>query len=260
MPVADTALDRHTTSAPTRRHYDRAPIQEVIVTLRATVRDDISPDALLRVRAGVEADYPEAVAMVDWDGGAALRRQVIQPSTHTSQVIGQEFRSGQLHEAFQARVDGFSYHKRAPYTEWEEWSPRAYAAWERYITAVQPSAVTQVSVRYVNRIEIPTQGELKEYLLTAPDIAPGLPQVITGYAMQVTIPRSEPQTFVVIRQATVESTQPRTVPILLDIEVVRTVNIAPNSTDLKAQIEQLHVIEIETFERCITNRTREIIA
>lgn len=181
-------------------------------------------------------------------------------TSRTSRVIGQQFRDPSANEVCQVRLDGFSYHKLAPYSFWEDWSARALdELWPRYRSVAAPVRVTRLTVRYVNRIEIPAESELKDFLLTAPDIAPGIPQLISGYAMQVAVPYDE-TTAMVIREAMVEPPRPDIVAVLLDLAISRDVQLSPDSHDVRVELEELHLLEIEAFERCITNRTREIIS
>jgi uncharacterized protein (TIGR04255 family) len=242
MPPAATAVERRTTTPPARRHYDRAPIQEASISVGVELPEGSTAEQLLRVREAHVARYPEAHALIE---GKQAR------------TTGHEFRGeGTM---FRARLDGFSFHRLAPYTAWEEWTPQAFEMWERYAQTMSPRAVARMGVRYVNRLEFPAPTELKEYLLTAPDVAPGLPQLVSSYVMQLTLRHQRPDTFVLMRQATVGSDRPDAVALLLDIEAVRTVRMEPRIDLIRAVSAELHEIEIETFERSITNRTRELI-
>jgi uncharacterized protein (TIGR04255 family) len=257
-PLA-SASGRQVTAVPVRRHYDRAPIQEALIEVKFEPRPELTIETLMHLDHPEDAVYSSRSPLFDGQVNVRFEQGTAVVADSSSAPAGQQFIDPTRNEAIRVRLDGYSYHKLARYTSWEDWTPRAFAMLERYVTAATPPRATSVAVRYVNRLELPQHSELKDYLLTSPDIAPGLPQMLDGYAMQVAIPWDDGDTKIVIRQATVPLPAQDLAAILLDIAVSRMISAAPEPTALRATAEQLHAIEIEVFERCITNRTREII-
>ena len=87
---------------------------------------------------------------------------------------GYLFRSADTKQAVQALKDGFSFSRFRPYQDWDAFSKEARDLWERYVSLTKPEKVNRISLRYINRLELPLPfGDFKEYLLTVPEIAPG---------------------------------------------------------------------------------------
>jgi len=259
MTTAARPGDSRPASVISRRHYARAPVQESLVQVRVADTQRVSLDQLRDIRFVHSHSLEKPVPIVNQDVEVTQAPDASKVMSAARQV-GYQFRDSDRHEIVRTELDAFSFHKLAPYTGWEDWAPRVRTAWQSFIAVSKPQTIRRVSVRYVNRLELPPQGELKDYLLTAPDIAPGLPQLLSGYAMQVSLPWTDGATEVVVRQAMISPPRPNIAAILLDIEAGQTANRAYDEESLFRTIEDLHAIENEVFERCITNRTRELIS
>jgi uncharacterized protein (TIGR04255 family) len=261
MTLISGTLERRTTSTSPRPQYARAPILEAILEIRAVLPGGVTVDSLRDVRAGSDVEqYTEAADLgnvdirVDATGGAPVVSATNEPQ-------GYQFRDPSAARLFQARLDGFSFHKHAPYTHWEEWRDEARRLWNRYREVAQPVRLSRIGIRYINRLDLPPAKELKDYLLTAPDIAPGLPQNLTAYAMQLSIPWPDlPNAVLVVRQAMVEPPSLDVVSILLDLDVVQVLDLPANGDDVWVALEELHTRENDAFEWCITNRTRALFS
>lgn len=249
MALAELGKERTSTPDSLRRHYAKPPIQEVILQVDAELpRPSRRPALLRRLGTRLEKGFVPSRAIDEIetsDAGEPVR------------VVGQEYRSASHKELVRARSNGFSFHRLPPYTSWEEWTPRAFLALEAYRGLTRPSRLMWMSVRYVNRIHVPTPAELRDYFRTYPEIARGIPQSVAGYYLQTTIPHSS-GTFILLRQGMIEPEAQDAAVIMLDIQLLGRLDPAVTTEGMKKVAERLHEIEIETFERCITNRTREL--
>ena len=65
-----------------------------------------------------------------------------------------------------------------------------------------PKKVIRLGLRYINRIEIPLpMRDFKDYILTVPEIAPGVPQGLERFFMRLVIPSDEAQAVAVVTQS-----------------------------------------------------------
>ena len=72
-----------------------------------------------------------------------------------------------------------------------------------------PEAIERLAVRYINRIDVPSPGiDLKQYFRTSPEISPDLPQELSGYFMQLTLPQPDLGGAVLINQAIIPPPKP----------------------------------------------------
>ena len=80
--------------------------------------------------------------------------------------------------------------------------------------------VIRLALRYINRIEIPLpMRDFKDYILTVPEIAPGVPQGLERFFMRLIIPSDEAQAVAVVTESMEPVTDNKTVPVIFDIDV-----------------------------------------
>lgn len=120
----------------------------------------------------------------------------------------------------QARLDGFSLSKLSPYSKWADLQGQAKELWAGYVSVTCPVAVKRLAVRYINRIELQPGVDFKESILTAPEIAPGVPQGLPEYFMRLVIPHESGATAIVT-EASLPPIPDAPPAMLFDIDVFR---------------------------------------
>jgi uncharacterized protein (TIGR04255 family) len=262
MPVVKS-LFAETSDFPTRRQYRKAPIIETALEILASVPEDVSADSLGELFPSEQAKYSQKYEVSSFTAGIAIDATGSLSAAPTTKPdkIGYVFIDPEGHRLFQARRNGFLHIKQAPYDRWESFRDEARRLWMLYLTHARPTKVHRLGLRYVNRLDLPIGNtDLKEYLLTAPDIAPGIAQTLSNYTMQLDIPQPDlPEGLMVIREAVIQPQIPNTIAIVLDIDVLRAEEFVPADSAVWAAFEDLHLRASAAFERSITDRLREII-
>jgi uncharacterized protein (TIGR04255 family) len=158
----------------------------------------------------------------------------------------------------QARLDGFTFNRLRPYQSWARFREEARAHWERYRSLARPETITRVALRYINRIEVPVSArDFKEYLLTTPEIAPGLSQGLAGFFMRIVIPLDSFGCTAIVTE-TMEEPKSGRLPLILDIDVFVEEALAPDAEEVWQVLETLRAAKNEVFFKSITPRTREL--
>lgn len=242
-------------------HYKRAPIAEAIIEIRCELPAETELSDLRDVAD--ENEFPSAEKTLTVTGILDVRPDGVQQTT-TGQQTGHVFRSGDGRHILQARLDGFSFACLAPYERWEPFSSEAERHWYRYRIAARPRRATRLGVRYVNKIDVPAEHvEIKDYLRTAVDVSPYLPQSISSYFFQVVVPLSRFRAFATITSAIVDAETERAIGLILDIDTWQEVDIdlgAENSGErIERRLETLRAAKNYVFEACITDATRRLI-
>lgn len=241
-----------------RRHYTHAPITEAIIDLRVELPDGKTVTDLEVVYRGLEAAYPtkknRALAVVHGkfgpQGAAAAA---------SSKHIGFLFISKDGRYIFQARLDGFTMSRLAPYEKWEPFRDEARRLWNVYRSIAKPTRVTRVAVRYINRLDLPLPvGDLKDYLRTVPEVSPALPQHLAGYFTQLKIPLEDIKSLLVVNQAIIEPARPGVVSIVLDNDIFRVDELPADEESLWGFFEVLRTRKNTVFEACITDKARDL--
>ena len=245
-----------------QRHYRKAPITEAIIDLKVTLPEGVSVGQLAEIHSSISDNFPTMQPF--YKGVGAL---VYEPGStfkvDTSEAhIGFWFRSEDNLRTFQATLEGFTFNRLAPYESWEEFRSDARSLWNIYKEICRPTSVTRAAIRYVNQINIPTNEliELKDYLSTAPEVSPGLPQkVLQTFFLQLQIPQQDLSCMLIINETIAPPTNPEMVTVILDLDLFRQQVWDSSDEDIWRFLEKLRQRKNEVFEASITDKTRELI-
>lgn len=164
----------------TQRHYTGAPITEAVIDLRVEILSEITLSILKGLQHSTELDYPVCEEMLVVQGQIQACPSIAAIASQT--IIGYRFLSGDRKQIFQARLDGFTFSRLAPYDKWETFRDEARRLWELYRAVANPKSVNRVAVRYINRLDLPIPlSDFKDYLRTVPEVSPDLPQGLSDY-------------------------------------------------------------------------------
>ncbi len=142
----------------------------------------------------------------------------------------------------------------------------AESFWQTYFTVAHPRKAIRLGVRYVNQIDVPTDYiEITDYLRTAISISPFLPQGLSSYFLQATIPLPMFDAEATVTSTFVPPRIPGGVSLVLDIDCWRPVDFVfePGRNGLEAIRDGLDILRDAknfVFEACITDATRGLIS
>ncbi len=164
-------------------------------------------------------------------------------------------------------IDNFSFSQLEPYSEWDSFFSESYNLWEKYIELTNVNKISQLSLRYLNRILIPfSEGYsflLEDYIQIFPQLPEKLSMSISQYVMQVSF-FSEKYTpsQSVIRQASSEiftdENHQDFVPIIFDIQVYQNVDLDSKDANSIKEIfsSNLRKFKNDIFYQSITEKSR----
>ncbi len=154
----------------TQKHYSRAPITEALIDIQAQLPQGIKLDVLAQVYSSIQTKYPKREEVLMVQGQMIVGESV--GATASQSQIGYVFFSNDQKQILQMRLDGFTFSRLAPYDSWEAFRDEAFRLWSIYQSLAHPQAITRLSIRYINRLDIPLPvGDLKEYLRTFPEVS-----------------------------------------------------------------------------------------
>ena len=239
------------------RRYPNAPITEAIIDLRVGLPEPFDSTRLKRAHDGQESAYPRTEQLAFATGRIQVGREV--GATASSRPCGYRFWSEDGRSVYQARTDGFTLSRLAPYDHWEPFRDEARCLWEIYRRVVEPSKIERIAVRYVNRIDIPLPlRDFGDYLRTFPELSPDMPQALSRYLMRLEIPLGDTRSTCFLTQAVVPPASQDVVSIALDIDVFRTSDIPEHDDAIWEIMETLRQNKNSLFEACITDAAREL--
>lgn len=241
-------------------HYSRSPLTEAVIDVRVALPDTITLETLAQIQAGQEDSYPTRQNAIFVQGQLSVNRDV-PPATVSRTHTGYRFVSQDERQVIQARLDGFTFSRLAPYESWESFRDEGQRWWLRYRELTQPKTIQRVAVRYINRLDLPLPlNDFKDYLRTVPEVSPDMPQALDGYFMQLRLPQPDLKATLLLNEALIPPPPtPQTIPVLLDIDLFREVDSPQTEMELWAYFEQLRLRKNDIFEACITEKMRELI-
>lgn len=241
---------------PERKHYNKAPIIQALIDVQVKSSHLVDLATLVSPPQEITADYP--VVQPVFTGSATIAMNPGTAPTFDARQVGYS-RTGQGDHkyAVQARLDGLTVSRFAPYETWEHLRDEFFRIWNWYKEIVEPAEIVRLAVRYSNRLDLPLPvHDFKHYLCTTPEIGEGLPGTLSGFVMQLQIPSPNMSRMIILNEAMVPPVGAGIASILLDINVYQTENI---DYHFQQQLEELHDEENDFFEGSITDKTRELI-
>jgi len=203
--------------ASTPLHFEKAPIREAIIAIQVHDLPDSIVEELRKLLQEVQATYPRSRPMSLGQFVGEISPQGTAASAH-QKSLGFQFGSADSKQLFQARLNGFSFHRLAPYESWKPFRGEAFKLWGLYRKFVGPVKVVNFSVRYVNDLVVPAPGRLEDYLTVYPQLPHEISQELRNYYMRLDLPLSDEGSGVgtlAITQTLLPS-EPGTSSILLD--------------------------------------------
>lgn len=240
---------------PPIRHLPHAPITEALIDLRVDLPSGAVFANLEPFYEAVRDRYPVREELTGWSASVDLSKEGAAFHGASSVQNGLLLRTSDRVRAVQARLDGFTFSRMAPYSNWQELRDEAKVLWSQYAAMVNPTRITRMAVRYINRIEIPMPvGRLDDHFLTRPELGDDLKLPVSGLLMRLILPDPSKQSFCIFTQASEPATE-TVQPFLIDIDVVREASTLPADEGVWSILEYLRNQKNAVFFSSLTEKT-----
>ena len=241
---------------PQPRYLRNAPITEAIIDLRVKAAAGFHAEKFAELKPHLIERFPK---MEEQRGVHAMFEMISGPSRPPTVQVGIRgyfLKSADDKTIVQFRVDGFTVNRLRPYNSWEELFPQAMELWDLYCTISKPEVITRLAVRYINRIELPSDPfTFEEYLRAAPIVPPELPQDVSSFLTRVTILDREKNLAAHVAQALEASGQRQQPAIIFDIDAYKESEFAIDDPTVKMIFSQLRALKNLIFFNYLTEET-----
>ena len=238
------------------------PITEAILDIRVDLPNDVSLETLEKIydRDDIKKRFPVKKTRESYAGKVELSPSgKISAFPASGGPDGYFFQSPTEKKIVQVRLDGYTFNKLKPYKDWETLKSEAHELWDIYCQIVNPVNITRIALRYINRIEVPMpMKDFKEYIVTSPEIAPGLPQELSQFFMRLEVPKPDIQATAIISQTMKPITEDYRLPLILDIDVISEINTESEKEEIWNKLEQLREFKNEIFHKSTTEKAKEL--
>lgn len=241
--------------------FPNAPITEAILDIKAKLPDGVGLNIFDEFQENIKDRFKDRKTKHSFQ--AQLRfspgKDELTPIIPKSKTEGYIFHSKNENKIVQARLDGFTFNKLRPYEDWNKFHSEARELWELYDKIIKPISVDRIALRYINRIEIPLPfDDFSEYILTNPQIAPGLHQSLSHFLMRIEIPNNAIGAIAIITQTIQKPTESQKLPLIFDIDVIKTDSYTEKRSDMWNDFNLLRRFKNEIFFNSITEKTKEL--
>lgn len=198
-------------------HFDKAPIREAIIAIQVHDLPDSIIEELRKLPQGVRDTYPKSTQISLSQFVGEISPQRTAASAH-QRSLGLQFNSTDSKQLFQVRLNGFSFHRLAPYESWKPFRDEACKLWGLYRKFVGPVKIVNFSVRYVNALVVPAPGLLEDHIRVYPQLPPEIPQMLRNYYIRLDLPLEDEGSGdgILTMTQTLLPSEPGTSSILLD--------------------------------------------
>lgn len=236
-----------------------SPVSEALFDIQVELPQEITFADLENLSNDIKAQYPNMKARQRFGGSFELKEgHVAKTESIDLGIDGFLNWSSDEKQVVQFRLDGFSFSRLRPYNRWEEYFPEVMKNWNLYAKKLKPIRIKRVAVRYINTIEIPFKGfELKNYFVNFPK-SPLKTSTLESFFNRVEFSLPDSKIKAVITQNLVQSNNPVSSPVIIDIEVSSEVNL---QLDEKAVIEVFKILRIyknDIFEKSLRPKAKEL--
>jgi uncharacterized protein (TIGR04255 family) len=167
-------------------------------------------------------------------------------------VQGYRYTSSDRTAVAQLRMNGFTFSRLAPYTDWDSVITEARAFWNVYLEANPVAVVARIATRYINSFRVPIGRSVNEYLT----IPPRVPEGVAGTALRGSLSRlamtHEATGFRMVLMQAVDPDDDGGAVVVLDTDVYSLDHRDPMAVETWLALEQLRDVKNRIFFGSIT--------
>jgi uncharacterized protein (TIGR04255 family) len=217
---------------------------EALVEFSITKLDVAKLPALESLGDLLGSDYPDK----------RRRAEADVPSRSVSAAEGFVFVSSDGKQIIQARVDGFSFSRLAPYDRWETFIHEARRTWQLYVRAVGDVEIRAFSLRFINELLIPVGIPLYNFF----NIYPAMPDRATLFNGMFLFAQTDlhvlPGTLSVIMAPVAQAGE----QVRIALDNTFRFRIRDEST-VWENLETIRKVKNDTFEAQLTQQLRDTL-
>ncbi len=243
-----------------QRHLNNAPITEALIDIRTKLPDSFQTKEFIPLKEKLSNNYPIVEEQSLLRGHHEIKNgKPIDLQIENLGIQGFLLKTNDKKQVVQFRIDGFTFNRLRPYSDWVDIRKEAQELWPLYMKFAKPEAVTRLAVRYINQLNIPLPiHDFSEYLISAPNIPEELPQAVMSFLNRVTIYDSTQEITANITHSFESVPQPNSVTIILDIDVFKQGDFPIDNKEIWYIFEKLRDMKNRIFFSSITEKAARL--
>jgi len=241
-----------------QRHLDNAPIVEAIIDLRVKSPSSFGVTDFLSLKEDLKKEYPIVEDRRLVEIGGKIEGKQVEQTIIDKGITGYFFKTSDSKNVVQFRIDGFTFSRLSPYSEWETVLSEAKRLWGLYSIKCLPELITRIAVRYINRLDLPLPiKDFADYLTAPPLVPDSLPQGVSQFLTRVVIHDADITANII---QTIKSTPKADhIGIILDIDVFKELKETGfEESSIWQEFEKLRDFKNRIFFESITEKTARL--
>ncbi len=237
------------------RHLSRAPIVEAVFDVKVKMQAGFEVQTLLEAQGELAPEYPQKEDMSQFEFGV---QQAVgkAPEQHFKDlgILGYRFTTADKRQIVQFRLDGFTFSRLAPYTQWEFVLEEASRLWKIFERTARLEEALRIAVRYINRLPFPKNKieDFSPFLTAPPPLPKELNLFVNHFVSRVTVSDPNSQLVANMIQAVQPDPSDNLVPVILDIDVFETGPFAPRADVITPRFPALRIFKNKLFFSSLT--------
>lgn len=241
-------------------HFEKAPIILSILQFRYKTIENFNSDIFKKKGVLIKSDYPEIreryIQQIHFK--ANKPNGTTNVSLDDKKIDGVQFISKDKKKNLVIGKDRFTCEMHGNYSGWEEFSTEARKLWELFQDELSGIQLTGLSLRYVNRINLPDNfNDISDYFTTFIQSTSGEHMLNT---FQLKYTATEPENNMTIHVGHVlEPPIEGNYPYLFDIDVIYTSDIQNDSKTIWKFFDTLRIKKNYIFNDGLTEKSKNLI-
>lgn len=243
--------------------YTHPPITESVIEIR--MNNTVHQDDLQKIAAKLNKNYyPDKKENIEINFSLEFNPENgKQTSSIRPQQTGYRLASVDQTDIAIIAPQVLTIARLAPYPGWDKFHEKMTSAWKIWKRIVKAQDINRIGVRYINRIDIPTNGKeyihIQDYMNLNANIPVFSEYPMTNYLVQITIPTSNPLWIANIASFIHQpSVLIGTISLMLDIDVYSIEKPPLDDKGLILRLNEARELKNLIFKQCITPRTAEL--
>ena len=242
-------------------HLENAPIVEALIDIRVSLQPGFEANTFRELYEMLKDVYPilEEIHAFGFKGEWNISESILNQEI-ADQIIGFRLKNAEGTRLVQFRLDGFTFNHLQPYSDWDTFYNEAWRYWELYLKIAEPTGVTRIALRYINKAELPLGEKLATYVERPPALDKAISAELTAFLFhaQVKLTGSE-DTVATVVQYTEPTTPEHGIVYVLDIDASKTGNFIPTEAEsFKNYFDELRGFKNEIFFNTVTDKAIDL--
>jgi uncharacterized protein (TIGR04255 family) len=235
-----------------------APIVEAALGIQARAERPWEASTVSQKIKATLPDYPKVASHNQFVQAIKLEPSKA-PETMTQEMGWNGFRVQSEVEPHIAQFnrDGFIFSRLHPYETWERFLREALRLWQIYVGMAGPTQVQRISLRYINRIDLPLGDmEFEDYIQPAPQTPHKMNVPFYGFFHQDTLAVPGHDYSINIVRTIQQPADPRMrgLGLILDIMVMTMQPFALEEEALHRRLPEMRWLKNEVFYGSVTQK------